>query len=210
MKVAILSESATDEEAIRVLVGGILGRQTQPVEYFQPRSRGWPSILDVLPTVLMHLYYRTDAEALVVVADSDDSPVHVVRHEQPDGVEKDCRLCKLRYAVGQTQRKLSPVTGRQTIKTAVGLAVPAIEAWYLCGRDPQVSEAAWQRGVQSRPGSPARKRLKRAVYGSEFLTEGVARRRAIEETQRLAGDLTLLQTLFPGGFGSLVRDLRTW
>lgn len=210
MKVAILSESQTDEEAIRVLVSGILGRQTQPVEYFQPRSRGWPSILDVLPTVLMHLYYRTDAEALVVVADSDDSPVHAVSHEQPDGVEKDCRLCKLRHAVVQTQQKLSPVAGRQKIKTAVGLAVPAIEAWYLCGRDPQVSESAWQRGIQSRPGSFARKQLKQAVYGSEFLPEGQARRRAIEESQRLANDLTLLQTLFPGGFGALARDLRNW
>ena len=172
MKVAILSESLTDEEAIRVLVDGCLGRQTQPVEYFQPVSRGWPSVLRVLPAVLMHLYYRTDAEAFVVVADSDDSPVHHARHEKPEEAEKNCRLCKLRDAVVQTQRKLSPVSGRQTIRTAVGLAVPAIEAWYLCGRDPQVSEAAWQRGIQSRPGSFARKQLKQAVYGSEFFTEG--------------------------------------
>lgn len=88
MKVAVLGESPIDEAAVRVLVEGILVRQTQQVEYFQLRSRGWPSVLRILPNVLQHLYYRTDAEGLVVVADLDDSPLHQETHDQLGGGRK--------------------------------------------------------------------------------------------------------------------------
>jgi hypothetical protein len=71
MKVVVLSESSADEAAIRVLVNGILGRETEDVPSLPLRSRGWPSVIKVLPTVIKFLYYRTDAEALVVIADSD-------------------------------------------------------------------------------------------------------------------------------------------
>lgn len=88
--------------------------------------------------------------------------------------------------------------------------MPALEAWFQCGLDPHVSEAEWRQGVGSRPGSPARKKLKEAMYGSERLTEELTKKRAVEEAQRLARDLTLLERLFPAGFGSLARDIRGW
>ncbi|MFQ5796704.1 MAG: hypothetical protein ACE5JP_16875, partial [Candidatus Bipolaricaulia bacterium] len=80
MKVAVLSESPADEAAVRILVEGILGRQTQPID--PPRSlriRGWTSILNKtneLSAVLRSLYFYTNAEALVLVVDSNHSPVH--------------------------------------------------------------------------------------------------------------------------------------
>jgi hypothetical protein len=210
MKVAVLSESPADEAAVRILVDSILGRQTQPIPYFQPRSRGWPSVLNILPSVLMHLHYRSEAEALVVVVDSDDSPLHQDTHEQPGGAELQCRLCGLSEAIARVQRQLSPISGRSAIKTAISIATPALEAWYQCGRDPHASEGDWMRGVQSRPGSPIRKRLKRDVYGTERPPDDLARKRAAEEAQRLVQNLTLLETLFPIGFGVLARDVRGW
>jgi hypothetical protein len=82
MKVVVLSESSADEAAIRILVNGILGRETEDVSSLPLRSRGWPSVIKVLPTVIKFLHYQTDAEALVVIADSDDSPIHRSSHEQ--------------------------------------------------------------------------------------------------------------------------------
>jgi hypothetical protein len=40
MRVAVLSESHADEVAIRILVDGILGRQTQPIALLPIWSRG--------------------------------------------------------------------------------------------------------------------------------------------------------------------------
>jgi hypothetical protein len=34
------------------------------------------------------------------------------------------------------------------LKIAIGLAVPAIEAWLLCGVDPHITEAAWINGLK--------------------------------------------------------------
>jgi hypothetical protein len=142
MKIAVFSESPADEVAIRILVGGILGRQTQVVTLPSLRTRGVSAVFELLPTVLKHLHYRTDAEALVTVVDSDDSPAHLDLHEQPSGTDEKCRLCSLRQIIQKVQGELSPVIGRPLIRTAVGLAVPAMEAWYQYGVDPHVTEAA--------------------------------------------------------------------
>src|SRR5215210_5665569 len=143
MKVVVLSESSADEAAVRILVNGILGRETQDVPSLPLRSRGWPYVLKVLPTVIRFLHYQTDVEALVVIADSDDSPLHQSSHDQAGNEEPGCRLCQLRNVFKET--KLSAVSGRSELKSAVGLAVPAIEAWYLCGIDLHVNEATWAR-----------------------------------------------------------------
>ena len=127
MKIAVLSESPADEAAIRILVDGILGKQTQMVKLRPLRTRGLSGVFEFLPTALKHVYYRTDAEALVIVVDSDDSPVHLDLHEQPSGANEKCRLCSLHQIIQQAQRGLSPIMGRPLIRTAVGLAVPANE-----------------------------------------------------------------------------------
>lgn len=210
MKVAVLSESPADEAAVRILVDAILGRQTQPVGIFPLKARGWSATFAVLPTVLKHIHYRTDAEALVVVVDSDDSPVHLPTHEQPGGVVQECRLCRLRQVVDQEQKQLRPVSNRPSIKTALGVAVPAIEAWYRCGVDPHVTEAAWILALQSRSYPYTRNSLKQDVYGMERPLLALETRRATEEAQRLLQSLALLESLFPAGFGSLAREVRGW
>jgi len=209
MKVAVFGESDLDEEAVRILVDGILGKQTQSVD-FRLRARGWPAVKDNLPAVLTHLHYRTDAEALVVIADSDDSPLHQADHEQPGNVNSECRLCGLLVAIGQTLNRLAPVPGRATIKIAAGIAIPAIEAWFLCGSDPRASEAAWLQGGASMRGADFRKKLKRTLYGEDFAPQAIRIRRVREEALRLTQDLSLLESYFPNGFGPLAHAIRGW
>ena len=93
MKVAVLSESPADEAAIRILIDGIIGGPTQPADMPPIRTRGVSGVFTILPTVLKHLHYRTDADALVIVVDSDRTPVHKPEHEQEGGADERCRLC---------------------------------------------------------------------------------------------------------------------
>ena len=128
MKVAILSESPADEAAIRILVNAVLGEETQHPPRLSLRARGWPAVVTLLPSVLKHLHYHTDADALVVVADADDSLLHTPEHEEPGAMAPSCRWCIVRHTIGQVSETLTPVSGRAPIRTAVGIAVPAIEA----------------------------------------------------------------------------------
>jgi hypothetical protein len=210
MRVAVLSESPADEAAVRILVESILSKQTQSIALPPLKTRGWSPVFIVLPTVLRHLHYQTVAEVLVVVLDSDESPVHQSAHEQPGGTNPQCRLCRLREDIRQIQHQLRPVSGRAPIKTALGLAVPAMEAWYRCGLDPHVTEAAWIQGLASGHHPYTKDDLKRAVYGTVRPSLGLETKRAIEEAQRLVQDLSVLETWFPNGFGALARDVRNW
>jgi hypothetical protein len=210
MRVAILSESSADEAAIRILLDGILGKQTEEIKPPQLRSRGWPSVIRVLPTVLKFLHYQTDAEALVVIADSDDSPTHQSTHDEAEGANQQCRLCQLRGVVSVETNNLRPVIGRNQIKTAIGLAVPAIEAWYLCGLDSQINEAAWTRKLQSERITYTRRTLKKDVYNTERPTIDIETAQARQAAIRLVNELQLLEQLFPNGFGAFASDVRNW
>lgn len=209
MKVAILSESLADAIAIRLLIEALLKVQTQEVQ-FRPETRCWPNVRNNLPAVLKHLRYRTDAEALVVIADLDDDPIHQTAHDESDNSDLSCRLCCLRDVIRQTEKQFSSNLDRPSIKTAVGIAVPAIESWLLCGRDGRASESAWLQGGSSFRGRKFRLELKSAVYGTDRPSLAMGTQRAREEAQRLTADLALLETYFPIGFGALVRDLRKW
>jgi len=88
MKVAVLSESAADEAAIRILVDAVLMQQTEPVGPPPLRSRGWPAVLSVLPGVIRHLQYQTDADGLVVVKERRWSGYHRCRQEPLHRVRK--------------------------------------------------------------------------------------------------------------------------
>jgi hypothetical protein len=209
MKVAVFGESDLDETAIRILIEAILGKQTHAID-FRPRARGWPAICNDLPAVLKRLHYHTDAEAAVIVADSDDSPLHQTAHEQSGKGESECRLCSLREKTELTFSQLNPISGRAMIRTAIGIAVPAIEAWYLCGTDPRASEAPWLQGGQSMRGARFRKELKRTLYGKDLVPSQLKQQRLKEEALRLAQDLDMLEKFFPIGFGSLARSVRNW
>jgi len=208
MKLAILSESPADEAALRVLIEGVLG---EPVQIVQAalRARGWPSVAQVLPAVIRHLHFNTDAEGLAVVVDADDSVVHVETHEAPGYFHPQCRLCQLRAVFRQTVKKLPPARGRDRLLRGVGVAVPAVEGWYLCGRDESVSEAAWVEGQVSGRMPYTRSQLKWRVYGTDRPSLPHETHCALQDAHRHARDTRRLEHDFPG-FRQLARDLRTW
>ena len=96
MKIAIFSEDTTDESVLKILVEGILGEEIEQIAYRKKlQSRGSGVVRDV-PAVLRDVYYNSQAEFLIVVRDSDDTPIHNKEHEKPGNKEAEkCRLCEL-------------------------------------------------------------------------------------------------------------------
>jgi hypothetical protein len=208
LRLAVVSESPADEAALRVLVEAVVKKS---VTWLTPslRARGWPSVAQVMPAVLRHLHFNTDADGLVVVVDSDDSRVHTAEHDAPGYFHPQCRMCQLRAIHRQTVKKLPPARGRTRVLRAIGVAVPAVEAWYLCGRDERVTEAMWTDGQTSGMTPYTRRELKWRVYGTDRPSLAHETHRALEEVERHRADTRRLENDFPG-FASLAGDLRSW
>jgi len=98
------------------------------------------------------------------------------------------------------------------LKVAVGIAVPAIEAWYRCGHDSRVTEPAWIHALDSQSFDYTKESLKRDGYGTDRPSLGHETTRAVEEANRLVGErlIARLEQFFPAGFGSLLRDIQNW
>ncbi len=208
LRVALLGESLVDESAMAILVEAALGR---PFERVQPglRARGWPSVLQILPAIARHLHFNTNADGLVVLVDADDSEPHTPSHEAPGYFHPRCRLCQLRASFRRATRNLPPARGRERVLRAIGLAVPAAEAWYLCGRDEQVGEAQWIAERDAGRTPYTRRELKLRVYGTERPTLPQAVAHATAAARRHARDLRRLEYDFPG-FAAMAGDLRGW
>ena len=159
MRVAILSESTADEAALRILVDAVLGVKKIPVAT-NLQTRGWHAVRDTLPAISKTLQYKTDADALVVVVDSN--------HTYLSGDEPKNRLREFQELVRRCLEQLRPVPGRIPLKIAVGVAAPAIEAWWLCKSNPQISEAAWEKGLIEKRDPYSKLELKKHLYGQEY------------------------------------------
>jgi hypothetical protein len=208
MKVAILSESDADQAAVHIFVAALLGLEIDLYgRSFQ--ARGWPAVFKLLPIVLRELHYNTDVDALAVVMDSDRTPPHHADHDRPEGANPDCRMCQLRQVIVREQGRLKP-TGRTPVKVAVGLAVPCIEAWFRCGHDRTVTEAAWLVALRDHQFPYDGRRLKQAVYGTDRPSIHRETQRMVEEAQRLANKLIELEKWFPGGFKPFADAVRSW
>jgi hypothetical protein len=212
MKVAHFAESPADQAALTILTEAILGSKTEPVLHADLRQRGWPTVRTVLPAVLKQLHYHTDAEGLVLIVDSNGSPPHHSAHESENAAEPRCRLCQLRGIAGEVLAKVTPRSGQANLKVAIGLAVPAIEAWLLCGVDAHVTEAAWVNGLKEPRGNmPYTKRgLKHQLYGTAHPSLVLETECMKTAATRLSQDLSKLEGLFPHGFGALLRSMRAW
>ncbi|MCK6484229.1 MAG: hypothetical protein HUU22_13780 [Phycisphaerae bacterium] len=209
MKVAILGESSADEAVVRIFVDAILGEPTDSVERYRLRSRGWPAVLNQLPAVLHALYYQSDADALVVVVDSDSHP-HDVAHDDPGPRDDSCHLCAVRSKIDAVRARLRPVQGRGSFRAAAGLAVPALEAWLWCGQDSLVTEQNWINGLWAGEIPYTKLKLKQWVYGTDRPDLVTETTRATERARRLAENLAMLEERFPIGFGALCREVRGW
>lgn len=212
MKIALLSESSADEAAVLILIEGLLGRRVQRVDYPAPRTRGWMGVDKAIEPTLRHLHYRTDAEALVVVIDSDESPIHRKEHAGAGSCDPKCRLCLLREKIIGIQGKLRPRQGQGPIVTGLGIAVPAIEAWVLFDADAHISESTWIQALQSHNFPFTKKDLKQRIYGSNDPSLVFETKRLTENASRLVKEdkLSVLEIHFPVGFGSLAEEVRNW
>lgn len=208
MKVALLSESPADESVLRVLVEAVLGARPK---FVSPglRARGWPNVAQVLPSVIRHLHFNTDTDALVVSCDSDDSVVHTQAHNAPGYFHPHCRMCQLRGIFHRTTKKFPAAHGRARVLRGVGVAVPALEAWLLCGRDAGVSEQIWTEAQERGQAPYSRAELKWRVYGTDRPSLPHEIRCASHELERIRRDTRRLEFEFPS-FGALAGDLREW
>jgi len=210
MKVAFLSESPADEAALVFFIEGLLGAAVERVSLPAPSTRGCNGVLKAALPTLRHLHYCTDAEALVVSLDSDESPVHSGSRGQAEACHRKCRLCQLWKAMESAQEGLPPRQGRGPIKIALGLAVPAVEAW--CLRDARINESAWMQSLESHKFAYTKKELKQRLYGCPAPILALETARLVEHARRIVAEdkLELLEKLFPIGFGSLADEVRSW
>jgi hypothetical protein len=208
LRLALLGESLVDESALAILVQAVLGG---PFVQVQPklRARGWPNVLQILPAIARHLHFNTNADGLVVLVDADDTEVHTAAHEEPGFFHPRCRMCQLRASFRRATKTLPPAHGRDRVLRAIGLAVPAAEAWYLCGLDEQVGEAAWTAARAAGRTPYTRRELKVRVYGTDRPNLPQAVAHATAAARRHARDLRRLEYEFPG-FRLLADDLRNW
>lgn len=209
MKIAILSEDESDEFALQILVEAILGEPVERPTLPPLRGRGWPSVRDDLAGVLTGLHYRSDAEALVMVVDSDDEPLHDDHCDDvPCSKEKhgNCRHCELTRIIESTQRRLTPRRGRPPIKVALGIATPLIEAWYLSGQEPRATEAMWIQAGRHHN----RLDLKEWAYGTSRANRARKMECAQAHLHRVVEDLDSLRLNFQCGFVPLYDAVYSW
>ncbi len=209
MKIGFYSESVADQAALAVFTEGILGEPPEPID-MALEGHGLTSVLSLLANVFRGVYYNSDAQGLVVVVDCDDTELHSPDHDKPDCEGKRCRLCQARAIVAGAEKNLKRRQGRTELKVAFGLAVPAIEAWYLVGKNHQVGEAAWIVGLNAKNLPFRRRELKQLVYGTDRPSIELETDRAKEEARRILDNITAIEMAFPAGFGSMAREIRSW
>jgi hypothetical protein len=209
MKIAFFSESTADEEALKVLVAAILEDEIEETDLpNRLQFRSSSHLTKNLPAVINAVHYNSNAEALIVVSDSDDTIVHVELHDETSDMR--CRFCELRELVGKHLAKIRELPGKGKLKVAIGVPVPAIEAWYLCGLDPQANEITWIRKQNGEKMKYDRKELKKQLYETDHPSITLETKRAIESARRLVTDLGQLEQFFPHGFGTFANKIRSW
>jgi hypothetical protein len=209
MKIGYYCESPTDQAALAVFTEGILGEPPEPIN-MDLEAHGVMGVLNALSGVFRGVHYNSDAEGLVIVVDCDDTELHDPTHDTPGGAVDRCRLCRLRKIVAQARNRLKPRQGRAELRVAIGLSVPAIEAWFLVGKNRQVGEAAWRVGLTDGRPPFTRPKLKELVYGTARPSVELATERAVSEARRIIGDMKAIETAFPAGFGLMANEIRSW
>ena len=208
MRASILSESEVYEAGIRILAEAVLGAPLTVIDPVRVRARGFPAAMKRIPSTYKSLHWNSDADGLIIVVDSDESPIHETSHESSGFNAPNCRWCQISRAISELQSQISP-RSNGPLKIAIGLAVPAIEAWYLCGKDIHCTEGHFSR-EPSNALYEIRRDLKRKAYGAHPAPHELMKQKAVEECNRVAKILPLLEQNFPKGFGLFARALRTW
>jgi hypothetical protein len=209
MKIAFFGESPADQAALMVFTEGILGEPPELVD-MSLEGHGVTGVLNALAGVFRGVYYNSDAEGLVVAVDNDDTELHDADHDKTGEGREDCRFCQIRKAIAQAKKHLRPKPGRRQLKVAIGVAVPAIEAWYLMSKEYQVGEAAWRAGLAANQRPFTRPKLKEMVYGTSRPSLELETEFATKEARRIINNINAIETAFPIGFGLMASEIRSW
>ncbi len=211
MRIGFLSESPADDAAFHVLLEAIAHRPIERIDAARLRAGGWPSMLQAAHVEYKRLYYNTDAGAIIAIADSDDSDIHHPAHDQSPGDHRNCRFCLLSEAIRVARSTSRPRADRVPLLSAIGLAIPSLEAWLLCGTDLHCVEARFIRELQNGKSlAPLRRELKLRLYGTISPPLRLEIEIATREARRLAGNIQILETHFPQGFLPFVQQIRAW
>ena len=198
MEFAIISESSADEAALHSFSEALLGRQIPCAKPPKTVRRGWTALRKDLPVALRAVRFGTNADVVLVVADSDGTSLEA---NHPTN-----RLAHLQTMAGENLGRPGP--NQRHITAIIGLAVPCIEAWWLAWGDPQISEATWQRRHDG-PSVPYDKPvLKRRLYGTDRVGLPEQTRLMVAAAQEAAVHADELGRRFPHGFLPLLNGLR--
>lgn len=211
MKIAFFSESKIDETVLKNLVEEISESEIEETDIRKKlRFRSSSHLVKNLSVVISSVHYNSDAKFLVIASDSDDYPVHISQHDINENGE--CHLCRLRKIVKNSLAEMQAVEGKEMLKVAIGVPVPAIEAWLLFGKNPQVSENTWIRKQNGEKINYNRKKLKTELYGGERVSEEKKIEISIKAIERIVENQLLddLEKSFPQGFGSLSNEVKSW
>lgn len=196
-----------DEAFVSALVVSLLGESSRPDSHPYRRS-GWTSLLRVIPAAVRSAHFN-GYDGLIVLADSDDSPVHADDCE-PGIFARKARIPLMQEQIDSTLRHLKPRQGAAGLSVVCGLAIPAIEAWCLCATDGDVTEAAGRREARRGAGASHRADLKRRLYGNERI-DGAAKALIVERhAADLAQRIDHAGKCFPIGFGPLLATILKW
>jgi hypothetical protein len=208
MKIGYYCESPADRAAMVVFTEGIFGEPPEPIN-IDLEAHSVPGFFSALDGVFRGVHYNSDAEGLVLVVDSDTTDLHAPDHVMPGQAADYCRLCRIRKIIDRARMQITARQGRPELKVAIGLAVPAIEAWYLVGKDHQVGEAAWRAGLTANRRLVTRQ-LKKLVYGTDRPSLEHETKCAEAEARRIIRDMKIIETAFPAGFGLMAQEIRSW
>jgi hypothetical protein len=209
MKIGFYSESLADQAALAVFAEGILGAPPEPIN-MALAGHGVTSVFSALDGLFRGVYYNSDAEGLVVAVDCNASELHDPAHDDPGPASDDCRLCRARKIIGKARRQLKSRPDRPHLKVAVGLAVPAIEAWYFVGTRHEVGEQTWRTRLEEKRDPSTRKKLKELMYGTTRPSLELETELAVREARRIIQNIEIIEKAFPVGFGSMAAEIRSW
>lgn len=188
MKFAFLGESPVDQAALAAFCSARLGYELERVPCPARVRRGWPALRESLKPALRSLK-QTAADHIVVCADADGM--------DPDG--PDNRFEQLQLIVDQTG---------MSQRVLIAIAVPAIEAWWLAPKRPELHENGWFKRRQKRI-SYDKNDLKRDLYGTDRAKEADMLRIMPEAARQAAAHHIQLANRFPLGLGPLLKKLDT-
>ena len=167
-------------------------------------------MIRTLPSILKHLYYHTEVDALAVQVDADCSPLYPPPH---DGSHDQCRLCQITAKINEARNHVGTHPSGFPLHVAVALAIPAIEAWLLNLGDASISEAWWQQCLQGEPRSAfaQRKReLKRRLYGTDRPSLSLMKQHISQHRRLDSQQLSRLESNFPLGLKPFLETVRAW